>query len=400
MKIGIIREGKTPHDDRTPLTPAHCVQLIQRGFDVIVQPNPLRCFSDDEYLQAGIKVQEDISDREILLGVKEVPIDLLIPGKIYFFFSHTIKKQPHNRKLLKAILQKKITLLDYEVLTTKQGMRLIAFGVYAGMVGAHNALYTFGHRTGAFDLPRMVDIHDYEKAKEIYKSLVIPPVRIVLTGTGRVSGGSAQVLRDMGIRQVEPEDYLRNSYEEAVFTQIDSDHYVDKNDDSPHDRADFHAHPEQYHSIFAPYFSRTDILINGIYWDNRAPQFFTLDEMKRPEFRIQVIADVTCDIAPASSIPSTIRASTIADPIYGFDPQTGFETDAFRPDAIDIMAIDNLPNEMARDASMGFGDQFMLSIEPELEHFHDSDIIRRGTIAAFGKLTQGFAYLQDYVDQE
>ena len=142
MKIGVIREEKNPPDSRVTLSPTHCKMLIEKGLDVVVQPSGVRCFSDEDYLEAGIPMSEDLSDRTLLIGVKEVPIDFLIPDKTYFFFSHTFKAQPYNQKLLKAIVDKNITLIDYEVLTNDKGARVIAFGKFAGMVGAHNALWT------------------------------------------------------------------------------------------------------------------------------------------------------------------------------------------------------------------------------------------------------------------
>ena len=151
MKLALIREGKVPPDSRVPLTPEQCAYVLaNHPVEIVVEPSPIRCFADDEYREAGIALQNDLSDADVLLGVKEVPVEQLIPGKTYFFFSHTIKKQAYNRRLLQTILEKRIRLIDYEVLTDLNGRRLIAFGRFAGMVGAHNALYTFGRRSGLF----------------------------------------------------------------------------------------------------------------------------------------------------------------------------------------------------------------------------------------------------------
>ena len=331
-----------------------------------------------------------------LLGVKEVPIETLIPNKTYCFFSHTIKEQAYNRKLLLAILEKNIRLVDYEVLTNEKGKRLIAFGRFAGMVGAHNGILTYGQRTGAYDLIRMKDCHDYEEAKRHYRKLQLPPIKIVLTGTGRVGSGAAEVLLDMGIQQVEPEDFLNNLYNQPVFTQLECKHYAKRIDGSAFDKKEFYHHPEWFKSAFAPYAAVSDVMINGIYWDNNAPAFFSKAEMRSTDFKIKVIADVTCDIAPVSSIPSTLRASTIAEPFFGYDPVAEAETQAFQEHVIDMMTIDNLPNELPRDASTAFGEQFIKHILPEFFK-ENSAVIERATVAENGQLGKHFQYLENYV---
>ncbi len=400
MKIAIIRERKTPPDARVALTPDQCL-YITRNFpvEIIVEPSEVRCFRNEEYRSAGVPMSNDLTDRDVLLGIKEVPVAQLLPNKTYFFFSHTIKEQAYNRKLLQSVLQKNIRLVDYEVLTDAQGRRLIAFGRFAGMVGAHNALYTYGRRTGMFELQRMKDFFDYAEAKRYYKTVKFPTVRIVLTGTGRVGNGAAEVLRDMGIREVKPPEFLEQTFSEAVFTQLNSSDYVCHREDKKFDLKDFYQNPGDYEGMFEPFFKTSDIFINGIYWDKRAPAFFTNDDMLREDFQIRVIADITCDIAPVSSIPSTLRASTIADPIFGYDPETQQETQPHQPHVMDMMTIDNLPSELPRDASRAFGEQFIRAILPELLK-DESEVIERATIAANGKLTERYQYLQRYVDEK
>jgi len=398
VKIGIIREGKIPPDARAPLTPEQCAEaMVELPVRIVVQPSPVRCFKNEEYTAHGIHLQEDLSDCDVLLGIKEVPVAQLLGGKTYLFFSHTMKKQPHNRHLLQAVLQKNIRLIDYEALTDERGERLIAFGFYAGIVGAHNALWTWGRRTGQFSLPRLCESHDYAEVLEVYEKLILPPLRIVLTGTGRVSTGAAKNLRDMGILQVAPEEFLEKDFSEAVFTQIAAQDYVKHREGQAFDKTHFYAHGEEYVSAFAPYYRRADIFINGIFYDKKAPAFFTVEEMQQPDFQIKVIADVTCDIVPDSSVPSTIRASKIADPVFGFNPKIGQETPPYLPDSVDVMSIDNLPSELPRDASAFFGRQLLEKILPELLHGRASDAIRRGMIAENGSLTLEFRYLADYV---
>ncbi|MEM1214469.1 MAG: NAD(P)-dependent oxidoreductase, partial [Bacteroidota bacterium] len=367
MKIGIIREGKVPPDTRVPLNPKQCAYLrSEYGLDVVVQPSPIRIFKDEEYEAVGVPLAEYVGDCDLLLGVKEVPIDQIIPGKTYSFFSHTHKQQAYNRPLLKAMLDMHVHMIDYEVLTDNLGRRVIAFGYFAGVVGAHNGFWTYAQRTKQFNLPRMRDLYDYAAAKAVYEKLELPSMKIVLTGTGRVATGAAQVLNDMGIRQVSAGDFLKQDYDEPVYTQLLSRDYLRHRDGDPFDKLHFYQHPEEYSSAFAPYAAQADLFINGIYWDNKAPAFFTPAEMASDEFNVKVIADVTCDIAPVSSIPSTLRASTIADPVFGYDPKTGEETTPFQDGIIDMMTIDNLPSELPRDASTAFGKMYMDQVLPHM----------------------------------
>jgi alanine dehydrogenase len=397
MRIGIIREGKVPPDNRVPLTPRQCAYISEVYLvDFVIEPSEGRCFTDEEYAREGLKISSDLSQCDVLMGVKEVPVSQLIAGKTYFFFSHTIKKQPYNRKLLQAMLSNNIRMIDYEVLRDVMGQRLIAFGHYAGIVGAHNALWTYGKRTGLFLLDRACDSHDYEVLRKQYGKIKFPPVKICLTGNGRVANGAIEVLKDMEIREVSPEDYISRTFDEIVFTQLHGRHYVRNIAGQPFVKNEFYNHPERYESAFAPYAEVTDIFINAIFWDSRSPRFFSLEDMKDPGFKIKVIADITCDIAPESSVPSTFKASTIVDPVYGYNPQTGTIQAPFSPEVIDVMAIDNLPNELPRDSSEFFGKQFIENILSELLHEENSAIIDNATICRDGKLTPMFEYLTDY----
>lgn len=397
MKIGIIREGKTPPDSRVPLTPKQCAYISEiYPVDFVIEPSPTRCYKDEEYAREGIRLSSDLSNCDVLMGVKEVPLEQLIPFKTYMFFSHTMKKQPYNKKLLKEILNKHIQIIDYEALKDVRGQRLIAFGHYAGMVGAHNALWTYGQRTGDFTLTRACDSHDYAAMCHEYDATKFPPIKICLTGNGRVANGAIDVLKDMKIREVSPDDFLNRTYQEAVFTQLHGRHYVRNKDKMPFVKNEFYNHPERFESAFEPFTKVTDVFINGIYWDPRSPQFFTLEDMKKEDFKIKVIADVTCDIAPEASIPSTLEPSTIAEPVYGYNPDNQQLTTPFQIDSIDVMAIDNLPNELPRDASEFFGKQFIENILPDLLHHEHSAIIHNATIAQYGGLTPLYEYLSDY----
>ncbi len=398
MNIAIIRETKIPPDFRVVMSPEQCLQLRAQGVDIVVQSSPNRIFSDDEYSSLGVTVVEDVSDYDVLLGVKEVEIDQLLPEKTYFFFSHTIKKQPYNRGLLQKVMSLQSRLIDYEVLTDENNKRLIAFGYFAGIVGAYNAVWGYGRRHQLFDLPRLYQCHDYNQATREFEKIKLPPIKIVLTGSGRVSTGAAQVLDDMKIARVSPLDFLTREFDYPVYTQLSPLEYARHKEKSSFEVDEFYEHPDRFDSQFSPYTQHSNIMINGIYWDNSAPVFFTKEDMKNDDFKIELIADITCDIAPVASIPSTLRATTIKDPYFRYDPLAEKENPAFTGEGIDMMTIDNLPNEVPRDASQSFGEQFIREILPSLLEGYDSDVISRGTITADGKLTPRFAYLQDYVD--
>lgn len=397
LSIGLIKEGKIPSDSRVALTPNQCRYLIdQMGFEVVVQRSDNRCYTDQEYLKVGIPLVDNIDNAHILVGIKEVPFDQLIENKTYFFFSHTIKKQPYNRKLLQTILQKNIKMIDYEVITDDRGERLIAFGYFAGLVGAHNGIYAFAKRNN-LDFRRMYEFLHYEDAIEYYKTIQLPPIKIVVTGTGRVASGAVQVLKDLGIQQINQNEYLKNQYNFPVFTQLSAGDFVVKKDGGIYNKEEFYTYPELYESSFLPYTKVTDLMINGIFWDARSPAFFTKDQMKSKDFRIKTIADVTCDIAPLSSIPSTLFATKIDNPVFGYNPTTEKPESPYTEEVIDVMSIDNLPNELPRDASDFFGKRFIDTIIPELLK-EKSDILDRATIAERGSLTNNFKYLTDFVN--
>jgi saccharopine dehydrogenase (NAD+, L-lysine-forming) len=399
MRIVIIREWKVPPDTRVTLTPKQCAYIMDKyPIEIWVQPSDNRCFTNEEYENEGVILTERMSDCDVLMGVKEAPIQDLIDGKTYFFFSHTIKKQIYNRKLLQAIVDKNIRMIDYEVLK-KDGKRVIAFGRWAGIVGAHNALWTYAQRTKTFELPRMSAFKNFKAVKDFYSQhLELPPIKIVLTGTGRVGRGSVEVLDAMGIRKVKPREFLTETFNEPVYTQLICKNYVGRIDESLFKKDDFYANPEMFKSIFEPYTKVADIMINGIYWDNAAPQFFTKPEMKQADFNIKVIADITCDIAPVASIPSTLYSTTIAEPVFGYNPETEQAEVPYQAHTIDMMTIDNLPNELPRDASNSFGKQFINHVIEELLDKENSEMMRDARITKSGDLTANFEYLRSYLE--
>lgn len=397
--IALIREGKIPVDHRVPLTPDQAV-LIENKFEasVICQTSQLRCFSDAEYQSAGIPLVKSVADADIMMGVKEVPIDDLIPEKTYLFFSHTIKKQAYNRDLLRAIMDKNIRLIDYERLTDGQHRRVVAFGRFAGIVGAYNSLYTYGKKFGLYDIRRAKDCFDLADLRTEYARIKLPPIRIAITGTGRVAKGAAEVLEGVGIRRVKASEYLKHQYKEPVYTQLEVTQYNRKKDGGTFHKQEFYDHPEQFLPGFLPYAHKTDILIAGAYWDANSPVLFHQEDMLTEAFSIKVIADITCDIE--GSIPSTKKPATIEHPIYDYDPWNDqVEDDPFQNQGlISVMAVDNLPSELPRDASRAFGEALVQQVLPHLLGNDRGGMIKRATITENGKLTEDYRYLQDYVD--
>ncbi|TXE14667.1 NAD(P)-dependent oxidoreductase [Algoriphagus aquimarinus] len=398
MKIGIIREGKNPPDKRVPFTPDQ-LRDIQKEYGgkmtIQVQSSPFRAYSDQEFLDAGIDVFEDISDSDVLFGVKEVPVDQLIDGKTYFFFSHTIKKQKYNRKLLKAVLEKNIRLIDYEALKDEEGNRVVAFGRWAGIVGAYNAFWTYGKKTDLFEIKRANECTDLKDLHLELSKVQLPPVKIILTGSGRVGNGAMEVLNSLKIHEVSVHDFLHLYFDEPVYVKLSSADYNRRKSDGGFDKEEFYSFPEKYESHFQKFAEAGEMLISGAYWDPDAPRLFELKDIAAEDFQLSVIADVSCDVG--GPIPTTITSSTIADPVYDVDRQTGEKIPAFgKQTSISVMAIDNLPCELPRESSKEFGIQLTKWVIPALLE-ENSAILERATIARDGDLTIEFIYLTDYV---
>jgi saccharopine dehydrogenase (NAD+, L-lysine-forming) len=398
LKIGIIREGKVPPDFRVPLAPVQCATIKEKYplVDFVVQPSPIRCFTDEQYIAHGVTVQEDLSDCDLIMGVKEVPIDALIPHKKFMFFSHTIKKQAYNRRLLQEILDKKIQLIDYEVLKNKVGKRLIGFGRYAGIVGCYNGFRTFGLKHNLYTLKKASECHDRVELEEELKKVVLPPnTKVVATGFGRVGFGAREILNLLPIMEVAPEEY-GNEFNQPVFTHLEVGDYFARIDGKEFDKKDFYANPELYKSVFPSYVEKSDMYIACHFWSNKSPNILENDDLLNGNHRLSVVADISCDIA--GPIATTIRPSTIKDPIYGYNPTTQSEVDFMDKDTIAVMAVDNLPCELPKDASEDFGNDFIQFILPNFFNGDPDRIIERGSETNLeGELMPGFTYLEDYV---
>ncbi|MCH8330963.1 MAG: alanine dehydrogenase [Bacteroidetes bacterium] len=397
MQLGIIKETKSPPDSRVALTPIQCRMLLDQFQDlsIKIEPSEDRCYTDDEYRDEGLELSEELFTCDVLIGVKEVAIESLIPGKTYMFFSQTNKEQSYNQKLLKAILEQNISLVDYECLTDDKGIRILGFGHWAGIIGAYNGLMANGIRNSSIELGPAYKFRDYDEMKMAITGLDLPAVKIVITGGGRVAKGAEEVLGIMGVDEVDKEDFLTHEFNHPVYVKLDVDLLYEHKDDQHFEIQNFFDQPQDYDCIFMPYTRVADIMVNAIYWDPRAPRFFTREEMKGENFRIKTIADISCDVE--GSVPATLRVTTSDNPVYGYDPQTEMETNPYLENAIDIMAVDTLPSELPRDASSFFGNEMIRNVIPELFK-KTSEVIRRATIASDGKLTNGFEYLKEYAD--
>ncbi len=400
MKLGILKETKIPFDRRVPFSPAQ-LSVLQEQFpelEIVVQEGSDRCFTDDEYTRAGINIVREPASSDILMGVKEVEIDALVPSGTYLFFSHTAKKQPYNRNLLREIANRKITLIDYEYLTDENDIRLVAFGRWAGIIGAYNGLRAYGERFRSFLLTPAHSCFDFEAMKKELEKVLLPALKILVTGGGRVAHGAMETLGSLNLREVSPDEFLETSFGEPVLCRIDPWDYVKRKDGTEFDLQHFFDHPDMYESTFYPYTKVTDILMACHYWDPQSPVFMTKSDMREPGFKISVIADISCDIN--GPVPSTIRASSIESPVYGYDPLTEQEIPPFELRGITVMAVDNLPGELPRDASVDFGKQLTERVMPALLGNDVDGIIERATIVKDGKLTKSFKYLQGYLDGE
>ena len=396
----IIKERKNPPDRRVVLSPQACQEVIKRFPDarIIVEASDIRVYSDEAYRKSGFEVKKDVSEADVMLGVKEVPVDALIPKKKYFFFSHTIKEQPYNRKLLKAILNKKIELFDHETIIQKDGHRLIGFGRYAGLVGTYNGFRALGLRDGLFELPKVETLADLDAMKAELDKITLPKyLNIILSGTGKVTWGAKEILDHLKIKEVSDTVYLTSTFTEPVYCLIDVMEYNRRKDGKAGDKFEFYKDPSGYESNFMPYAKVSDMFIAGHFYGSGAPFLFTREDAKRKDFKINLIADISCDVD--GPVASNIRASTIANPFYGYDPQSESEKPFKTPGTISMMTVDNLPCELPKDASEGFGDMFLEHVIPAFFNQDKMGILERARMTnEKGRLTERFKYLQNYVD--
>jgi alanine dehydrogenase len=395
LVLGLIKEGKVPSDNRVALTPKQCKWLLVQhpDWDILVESSTTRCYKDIEYQREGIKVVDDITAADILLGIKEVPKTQLIPNKTYLFFSHTKKAQSFNQALFHTMMDKNITLIDYECLEHEDGQRLIGFGFFAGIVGAHNGIMAYGNRTKEFTLGRVKDVKDYMELIHTYFGLKLPPIKIAVTGSGRVAHGILEIMNLMDVQQVEPDEFKSRKYAYPVYVHLKGKDLYKRKDNEFYERNDFHQNPEAYECLFKEYLPYAQILMNGVYWEKGIPPLFNMEDLKMEESVLTTIADITDDAF--GSVPCNLGDASSEDPIYGVQIETCQKCNPYHYNCVDIMAVGNLPNELPRDASRFFGEQLIKYVIEDLVNGGNS-IIEKATMLDKGKLTPYYAYLSDY----
>ena len=405
--ISIIKEARID-ENRTPFTPNQIQTLIANfpNLHVLVQPSKNRCFNDEDYSKAGAKIEEDIIRSDIIFGVKEVEISKLIENKTYLFFSHTSKVRKdisqstkdkaiiYKKELLREVLKKKITLIDYENIreTSGKGYRYLGFGRFAGIVGCYNTLNLYLKLQKKQLLPRAFEINSYEKIKKLISKQNFNKIKILLTGSGNVAKGSMEILKHTNIKQISLNDYLNKKYDEAVFCNISLREHVERNDGKHSSYQDCMLNPHEYKSTATNYLYSTDMLITGHYWEPKFPKLFSLNQINKFK-NLKIIGDITCDIN--GSIPTTIRSTSIAKPYYSFDINSMKEIDLCNK-GIAVMAVDNLPSELSREASEEFGNSIISEVLPFLIG-KDDGRINRATTTSQGKLCPTFRYLENFI---
>ena len=399
--IGIIRESRND-ENRTPLVPEHIKKYKESNPNInfIIQPSNSRCFSDEEYELCGAKINENLNECSIIFGVKEIDPNILINNRTYLFFSHTFKinKQQkniekHKKDLLLSILNKKITLIDYENIRGKNGTRCLGFGRFAGIVGCYNTLNLLLRVIGKQSLASAYKINDYERLVLNLKNLYFPKTKILVTGDGRVAKGVIELLNLTNIKAVSKKDFLEKKFDQPIFCNLETKDYVTNNSSTNFNLEHFINNPQDYSSSALQYLKETNILISAHYWDPSSPKIFENEDLKVLQ-NLKIVGDITCDIN--GSVPTTIRSSTIEKPNYWIDRNNLKEIEE-NNDGIAVMAVDNLPSELPRDSSAEFSEGIIKEVLPFLLNEDDGRILN-GTITTNGSFLEKYNYLNNYIN--
>lgn len=399
--IGIIRESRND-ENRTPLVPEHIKKYKESNPNInfIIQPSNSRCFSDEEYELCGAKINENLNECSIIFGVKEIDPNILINNRTYLFFSHTFKinKQQkniekHKKDLLLSILNKKITLIDYENIRGKNGTRCLGFGRFAGIVGCYNTLNLLLKVLGKQSLASAYKINDYERLVLNLKNLYFPKTKILVTGDGRVAKGVIELLNLTNIKAVSKKDFLEKKFDQPIFCNLETKDYVTNNSSTNFNLEHFINNPQDYSSSALQYLKETNILISAHYWDPSSPKIFENEDLKVLQ-NLKIVGDITCDIN--GSVPTTIRSTTIEEPNYWIERYTLKEIDE-NNDGIAVMAVDNLPSELPRDSSAEFSEGIIKEVLPFLLNEDDGRILN-GTITTNGSFLEKYNYLNNYIN--
>ena len=398
--IGIVRESRND-EKRTPLVPEHIKKYKESNPNInfIIQPSKNRCFSDEEYELSGAIINENLNECSIIFGVKEIDSNILINNRTYLFFSHTFKinKQQKNieknkKDLLLSILNKKITLIDYENIRGKNGTRCLGFGRFAGIVGCYNTLNLLLKVHGKQSLASAYKINDYERLVLNLKNLYFPKTKILVTGDGRVAKGVIELLNQTNIKAVSKKDFLEKKFDQPIFCNLETKDYVTNNSSTNFNLEHFINNPQDYSSSALQYLKETNILISAHYWDPSSPKIFENEDLKDLQ-NLKIVGDITCDIN--GSVPTTIRSTTIEEPNYWIERYNLKEIDE-NNDGIAVMAVDNLPSELPRDSSTEFSEGIINEVLPFLLKEDDGRILN-GTITTDGSFLEKYNYLNDYI---
>lgn len=435
LTIGIRGEDKNEWERRAPLTPDHVRELRATGeIDFVVEPSARRAFEAEAYREAGARIETDLGACDLVLGVKEIPPDRILANRPHLFFSHVVKRQEHNRPLLRALLDRGATLVDYERIVDARGRRLIFFGRHAGHAGMIDTLWALGQRLAAegatTPLERLRPAHRYASLEQALAGIAavgeeirrgglgatMRPVVFGFTGSGNVTHGALEVFDRLPTAELSPEEVeelsedrsrLRNVFYRCVFERA---HRMRRRSDGGFDAAESTARPELYESAFEPYLRHLTGLVHGAYWEAPQPPLVSRAMLERlfsgdDPPKLRVIGDISCDIE--GGIEATVRATTSGDPVYVFDPESGAATSGVAGRGVVIMAVDNLPCELPREASQHFGDSLARFVgalarcdwSRPFETIDLPPAIRRAVVCHRGLLTPEFRYLAEWVGE-
>ncbi|MCK4546566.1 MAG: hypothetical protein KAW17_03905 [Candidatus Eisenbacteria sp.] len=432
-RIGIRMEDKNEWERRAALIPADVADLTAQGIEIWVEHFARRAFSDGSYETAGAVLVDDAKACGMILGIKEIPVNYLRSGGAYMFFSHTIKGQAYNMGMLAALVERKCTLLDYEMVTDDDGKRLIFFGRYAGLAGMIDTLWTLGRRlevrgvtTPFLEIQPAHLYRELDEAKTVITRVGeriaaegvpgdLAPMVVGFTGYGNVSRGAQEIFDLLPHMEVQPAELaafvagnaaLRDKLVKVVYTAED---LVDRIDPShPFDLQEYYDHPERYRSAFEPHLRLLSVLMNCIYWDERYPRLADVDQLRNlsagpGEPKLVAVGDITCDVN--GSLACTVFDTESGDPVYIYDPETRRAVSGFKGPGLAVMSVGNLPCELPRGASSTFSNAlkpFILTLAHvdfagRFENAELPDPIRRSVILWKGEFTPRFEYMKEFL---
>ena len=398
--IGIVRESRID-EHRSPIIPQHIESLRIKYPNLIftLQPSNTRCYSNEEYENSGANINEDLSSSSIIFGVKEIDRKFLINNKTYLFFSHTFKISndkneidENKRDLLLSVIDKKIRLIDYENIRDKSTARYLGFGRFAGIIGCYNTLNLCLEVFQKQPLARAYKINNYQRLVSNLKNLYFPKLKILITGDGRVSNGVIELLKETNMKEVSKNEFLNNNFDVPIYCNLKTIDYIKNNFSDSFNLNDFINNPKNYSSNAINYLKKANVLISAHYWDPDSPKIFEVNDLQNL-LNLKVVGDITCDIN--GSIPTTIRSSTIENPNYWVDKN--INEIAKNDEGIAVMAVDNLPSELPREASEEFSLNIVNEVIPFLINKDDGRILN-GTIASNGSFLEKYHYLKDYIN--